>query len=109
MSLYLTRAQYSGAAFKGMVASPSDRGAAARVLFDAIGISTHSIHYSVSTGEFVCMLEGTADQIAVVEMVTIGSGAFTSISSLELLSIEQMNAAMTTASGIASKYQAPNK
>ena len=56
MCLYLTRAQYSGAAFKGMVASPSDRAAAARVLFDAIGIRTHSIHYSVSTGEIVCIL-----------------------------------------------------
>jgi len=53
MSLYLTRAQYSGAAFKGMVASPSDRGAAARVLFNAVGISPLSIYYSVSTGEIV--------------------------------------------------------
>ncbi len=109
MSLYLTRAQYSGAAFKGMVASPSDRGAAARALFDAIGISPLSIHYSVGTGEIICMLEATAEQLTTSEMVIMGSGAFTNISSLQLISVEQMNAAMSNANGIASKYQAPNK
>lgn len=92
-----------------MVDSPSDRGAAARVLFDAIGIRTHSIHYSVSTGEIVCMLEGTAEQMATVEMVVMGSGGFSSVCSLELVSLEQMNSAMSKASEIASKYQAPNK
>jgi hypothetical protein len=66
MSLYFTRAQYSAAAFKGMLTSPSDRGAAAKVLFDAVGIKTHSIHFSVSSGEIVCMVECTPEQMAIV-------------------------------------------
>jgi uncharacterized protein with GYD domain len=109
MPLYFTRAQYSAAAFKGMLTSPSDRGAAAKVLFDAVGIKTHSIHFSVSSGEIVSMVECTPEQMAIVEIIILGSGGFNNVSSLELLSLDQMNTAMTTASGIAALYQAPNK
>ncbi len=37
------------------------------------------------------------------------SGAFMGVSSLELVSIDQMNAAMSTAGKMVAKYQAPNK
>ena len=37
MALYLARAKYSNAAFKGMVDSPQDRQAAANKLFGALG------------------------------------------------------------------------
>ena len=36
MSLYLARAKYSNAAFKGMVDNPQDREAAANQLFSAL-------------------------------------------------------------------------
>jgi len=109
MSLYLTRAQYSNSAFKGMVTAPSDRGAAARSLFDAIGIKTHSIYFSVTSGEIVTIIEGTADQMAEVEMIIMSSGAFLGVNSLELVTIEQMNAAMSKAGMTVAKYQAPNR
>lgn len=109
MSIYLTRAQYSATAFKGMLSNPSDRGAAARTLFDAMGLKTHSIHFSVTTGEIVVMVEGTAEQLTAVEMVVMGSGAFSNISSIEVVTVEQMNASMSQASQIAAKYQPPNK
>ena len=65
MSIYLTRAQYSSSAFKGMVTSPSDRGAAARALFESIGIKTHTMHFSVTSGEIVTIIEGS-DAVAAV-------------------------------------------
>lgn len=109
MSLYLTRAQYSTMAFKGMVTTPSDRGAAARALFDAIGIKTHSIHFSVTSAEIVTIIEGSADQMVEVEMVVMSSGAFSGINSLELVTMEQMNAAMGKAGQTVAKYLAPAK
>ena len=109
MSLYFTRGQYSTAAFKGMLSSPSDRGAAAKVLFDAVGVKIHSIHYSVTSCEIVCMVECTAEQMAILEIVILGSGGFNHISSLELLSLEEMNAAMSKAGQAAGTYQPPNK
>lgn len=109
MSLYLARAQYSSMAFKGMVTTPSDRGAAARALFDAIGIKTHSMYFSVTSAEIVAIVEGTADQIAEVEMVIMSSGAFSGINSLELVTMEQMNAAMSKAGQTVAKYLPPAK
>jgi uncharacterized protein with GYD domain len=109
MSLYFTRAQYSAAAFKGMLTSPSDRGAAAKVLLDAVGVKTRSIHFSVTSGEIVCMMECTAEQMAIVEIVILGSGGFNNVSSLELLSVEEMNTAMSKAGQTAGTYQPPNK
>lgn len=109
MSLYLTRAQYSTSAFKGMVTAPSDRGAAVRSLFDALGIKTHSIYYSVTSAEIVTIIEGTADQMAAVEMIVMSSGACSAVNSLELVTIEQMNAAMSKAVQTVAEYQAPNR
>ena len=42
MALYLARAKYSNAAFKGMVDSPQDREAAARKIFEAVGMTMQS-------------------------------------------------------------------
>ena len=108
MLLYLTHAQYSAVGFKGMVTVPSDRGSAAKELFESLGIKTHSIHYVISSAEIVCMLDSTAEQMAVVEMVMMTSGAFTGIRSLELITIREMNFAMVLACSYAGDYSAPN-
>jgi uncharacterized protein with GYD domain len=108
MSLYLTRAQYSSSAFKGMVTHPSDRGAVARSLFDSIGIKMHAIYFSVTSGEIVTIIEGAADQMAMVEMVIMSSGAFSAVNSLELVTTDKMHTAMLMAAEAAAKYQPPN-
>ena len=48
MALYLARAKYSNAAFKGMVDNPQDREAAANKLFSALNVKMHNLYFSVS-------------------------------------------------------------
>ncbi len=84
-------------------------GSAAKELFDSLGIKTHSIHWAISSAEIVCMLDRRVDQMAVVEMVIMASGAFTGVSSLELLKIEEMNFTMALASRFAGACSAPNR
>lgn len=55
------------------------------------------------------IIEGTADQMAEVEMVVMSSGAFSGINSIELVTMEQMNAAMSKAGQTVAKYLAPAK
>ena len=57
MALYLARAKYSNAAFKGMVDSPQDREAAANKLFGALDVKMHNLYFSVSGAEIVAILE----------------------------------------------------
>jgi uncharacterized protein with GYD domain len=109
MALYLVRSRYTPSAFQGMLANPSDRGEAAKSLFKALGLKTHEVFFSISSGSIVCLVEGTADQMAETQMITMGSGAFSEIHAEELISTKSMKSAMTKAGTKASKYKSPNK
>jgi uncharacterized protein with GYD domain len=109
MALYLVRSGYTSTAFQGMLASPSDRGEAAKALFKSLGLKTHDIFFSISSGSIVCLVEGTAEQVTEAQMITMASGAFTEINVEELISTKAMKTAMTNAGAKAAKYKAPNK
>ena len=109
MATYLAKARYSNAAFGGMVSSPSDRGAAAKAVFASAGAKAQEVYYETSTGSVVVMVEGTAEQMSVVTMVVMASGAFSTVDATELISMSAMTGAMTVAQGIAKGYSAPNK
>ena len=57
MAIYLARAKYSNAAFKGMVDIPQDREAGGRKLIEALGMTLHQVYFSVSTAESVFIVE----------------------------------------------------
>ena len=109
MSTYIASARYSNEAFKGMVAQPQDREAAARGIFEALGVQLHQLYFSVNEAEIVAIMEGEAQQMAALEMVTKGSGTFDAFSAKEVISMSDMRAAMETASKVASAYAPPNR
>ena len=76
-----------------MVDPPQDREAAANKLFDAMGITMHNIYFSVSSAEIVRILEGSAESMASLEMVTMSNGTFTSIDAKEVTDSKSMTAA----------------
>lgn len=108
MATFLCQAQYSAAAFKGMLTKPTDRNTAAAALFTAIGIKVPDFHYSVSRGGIVCIVECTIEQMNTLAMVMNASGGFGSLEMLELVSMEKMGLSVKSAAEIAGKYQAPN-
>ena len=92
MALYLARAKYSNSAFKGMVDNPQDREAAANKLSSALNVN----------------MEGSAENIAAVEMVTSSTGTFSSFEGIEIIDSKSMTSAMVTANKVVSAYQTPN-
>ncbi len=109
MSKKVIEARYSAAAFQGMLAAPHDRGQAATGLFKSLGIKTHEILFSVSTGSIVALVVGTAEQLADTTMIVMESGAFSEIGAEEMISTKTMTAAMASAGAEAAKYKAPHK
>ena len=109
MALYLVHSRYTPTAFQGMLSNPSDRGEAAKTLFKSLGLKTLDVFFSVSTGSIVCLVEGTGEQVAETQMITMGSGAFCEIHVEELISTKAMKTAMNNAAAKAAKYKAPNK
>jgi len=54
-------------------------------------------------------VEGSAEQVAEAQMITMSSGAFSEIHAEELISTKSMKTAMTNAGAKAAKYKSPNK
>lgn len=109
MSTYIASAKYSSDAFKGMVTTPQDREAAARTLFDSMGITMHQIYFSVNEAEIVVVVEGTAQQMAAVEMVTMATGTFGGFQAKEVIDMAGMREAMESASKAMAAYAPPNR
>ena len=109
MTTYLVRAKYTSSAFTGMLNSPSDRGAAAKAIFAAAGLSTQSIYYEVSSASLLAIVEGTADQLTAVTMVVMSTGTAIEIETTEIISTAAMNEAMGVAQGMRDKYTSPNE
>ena len=108
MSLYLTRSKYSPEGFKDMIANPSDREAAGRAMFEAAGIKLHHMWYS-GNGEVICIVEGDAVAGSAAVMVIMATGRFTSVESIELITMGQMIEAMKGAGAVAAKFRPPGK
>ena len=53
-------------------------------------------------------MEGSAENIAAVEMVTSSTGTFISFEAIEIIDSKSMTSAMVTANKVVSAYQAPN-
>ena len=109
MALYMIRTRYSAAAFQGMLATPRDRGEAVKALSKTIGMKTHEVLYSISTGSLVALLEGTAEQMAQIQMIVMGSGAISDAIVEEMISTKTLIATMKTAGAKAGEYKAANK
>jgi uncharacterized protein with GYD domain len=108
MPTYIASAKYTNDAFKGMVADPHDRETAARALFDAVGIKMHQIYFSVNEAEIVVVVEGSAQQMATIEMVTMATGTFDGFQAKEVIDMAGMRSAMESASKVMSAYSPPN-
>ncbi len=108
MSLYLTRATYTPEAFRGMIAQPADRMGPAKAMFDAAGIKLHHIWYS-GDGDVIAVVEGSAVSGATVSMVVMASGAFSSVESVEMITMEQQVEAMRSAAAVSAKFRPPGK
>lgn len=108
MSIYMCRFSYPSVGYAAMLEKPSDREAAARVGFGAVGAKVRDVYYSATSGELVCISEGDAAQMSAVRMMTMAAGA-PSVSVEELITPSDMTGAMKTAGKAASQYKAPNQ
>ena len=109
MATYILRGKYSPTAYQGMLASPSDRGQGAKSISSAVGAKMLDAFFSVTNGDAVVLIEGTKEHMAELQMITMASGAFLSVTIEELISTKVQTAAMKTAGAKAAKYKSPNK
>jgi uncharacterized protein with GYD domain len=110
MARYIITGNYTGAAMKGMMAHPSDRGAASAKIAAAAGGKLE--HYFVTTGpnDFMMIVStdtADIDGLLAALMVAGGSGAISNMQTVRALTSEEFTAVQKKASQIAAAYAAP--
>jgi uncharacterized protein with GYD domain len=109
MSYYLYQLTYSKDAIKAMVASPSDREAAARKLIEALGGKLHHLFFCFGEYDVVCLIEGPDDAMMMAGAAAVGaSGTVSAQRTTKLMTASEAMAAMAKAGKATGSYKAPH-
>lgn len=108
MAFYLYQMSYSPEAFKALVASPSDREAAAKKLIEAMGGKLHHLFFAFGDRDVICLIEGPDDTfMAAGAMAVAASGTASSSTTVKLMTAADAMKAMTLAGKAIGTYKPP--
>lgn len=108
MPFYLYQMSYTPEAVKALVASPSDREAAARKLIEGLGGKLHHLFFAFGKHDVICLIEGPDDQMMAAGAMAVGaSGAASSSTTVKLMTAADAMAAMKTAGKAIGTYKPP--
>jgi len=94
---------------KGMLAKPSDRGAAAKTIVEAAGGTLESYYATTGPTDFIMTIsiDDVTSLIAGL-MVAGGMGAISNVQTVRAFTADELTAIQKTASGLAQSYSPPN-
>jgi uncharacterized protein with GYD domain len=108
MPFYLYQLTYTPEAVKALVATPSDREAAARKLIEALGGKLHHLFFAFGQHDVICLIEGPDDKMmAAGAMAVAASGTVSSSSTVKLMTSAEAMTAMQTAGKAIGSYRPP--
>ena len=108
MPRFIVTGCYTGAAFKGMIANPSDREAAARGLIETAGgkLETYYMTTGATDFTFTAVIDDPADLLAGL-MVAAAAGAISDVRTQRAFTAGEFMAIQKKAGGFAAGYKAP--
>jgi uncharacterized protein with GYD domain len=105
---YLYQIAYSPDALKAMVASPSDRKAAAEKLVEAIGGKLHHLFFAFGKYDVICLIEAPDDaSMAAGALAVAAAGTTSSTATVKLMTAEEAMGAMRKAGTALGVYKPP--
>lgn len=108
MPFYLYQMSYSAEAVKALVASPSDREAAASKLITGLGGKLHHMFFAFGHHDVICLIEGPDDTfMAAGAMAVAASGTASSSSTVKLMTAKDAMKAMKLAGKAIGSYKPP--
>ena len=106
MPLYLTRSSYTPEAWAKLIKEPEDRRETIAPLLEAVGGKLHGLWYAFGDHDAYVLAEAPDDTSAASVLVTVAaSGAFRSVSTTVLLTVEETLDALRRAQRVA--YRPP--
>ncbi len=109
MPRFIVTGCYTGAAFKGMIANPSDREAAARGLIEAAGGKLETFYMTTGATDFAftAVIDDVADLLAGL-MASAAAGAISDVRTQRAFTAAEFMAMQKKAGSLATGYKAPN-
>lgn len=106
MAMYLAKFTHTPQAWAGLLANPEDRREALAPVFEAAGGKLHGYWYAFGDADGYLLVE-LPDDIAAASTVikAASSGAFASLSTTKLLTVEETLEALRRGGGV--EYRAP--
>ena len=109
MAHYLYQLSYSEDAIKAMVATPSDREAAARKLIEALGGKLHHLFFAFGGHDVICLIEVPEDTVMMACAAAVASaGTVSASSTIKLMTASDGMAAMALAGKVTGAYKPPH-
>ena len=106
MPLYLSRFSYTPEAWAKLIEKPEDRREAIGPLLEAVGGKLHGLWFAFGDHDGYVLVEGPDNTAAASALLAVaGSGAFRSLSTTVLLTVEETLEALRRAQSIA--YRPP--
>ena len=106
MGMYLARFTLTPATWARLLEKPEDRRQALEPVFAAAGGKLHGFWYAFGDADGYVLGEFPDDVVAASTLTKVAaSGAFASVSTTKLLTVEEMLAALRGAGGV--EYRAP--
>ena len=109
MPRFIVTGCYTAAAFKGMIANPSDREAAARGLVEAAGGKLETFYMTTGATDFTftAVIDDAADLLAGL-MAAAAAGAISDVRTQRAFTAAEFMAIQKKAGSLAAGYKAPN-
>lgn len=108
MPFYLYQMSYTPEAVKALVATPTDREAAARKLIEGLGGKLHHLFFAFGQHDVICLIEGPDDaMMAAGALAVAASGTASASSTVKLLTASEAMGAMKTAGKAIGTYRPP--
>ncbi|MGB5559734.1 MAG: GYD domain-containing protein [Paracoccaceae bacterium] len=106
MALFIVTGNYTTSAIKGMMANPSDRGAAVKPLIEAVGGKMLSYYATTGETDFMMIVDAAdgADVIPAL-MVAGASGTVSNLKTVRAYTSAEFMAAQQKAAGLAAKFK----
>ncbi|MDW4548334.1 GYD domain-containing protein [Defluviimonas sp. D31] len=108
MPTFILTGNYESSAIRGMIASPSDREAAARALIEAAGGKL--LHFYLTSGDrdFMVISEAPSMQDLLPSLMAVGaSGQISHMRTVQAFTAAEFKAAQEKAKAIAAAYKPP--
>ena len=109
MPRFMIRARYSQESFKGLISEPGNRRVESAKIYAEVGAKLIDFYFDLSASESIAIVDAELEQLRVLKIYGMASGAFLESVQSELITAEELENLSQAAGTVGSGYSPPNR